>query len=88
MAERHQGVNQVRDDPLLSQCHDEVRQKYHLQNHSGSSSFFKVWRHLTDPTHQEKLPNSAGFWIVELVAEGGGQAEIVEVGHSQVVWIF
>ena len=87
-AERHQGVHQVRDDPLLSQCHDEMRQKYHLQKHSGSSSFLKVWGHLADPAHQEKFPNSAGFWIVELVAEGGGEAEIVEVGHSQIVRIF
>ena len=47
-----------------------------------------MWRHLADPAHQEKLPNSAGFRIVELIAEGGGEAEIVEVGQSQVVRIF
>ena len=65
-----------------------MRQKYHLQNYSGSSSLLKVWGHLADPAHQKKFPNSAGFWIVELVAEGGGEAEIVEVGQSQIVWIF
>ena len=46
-----------------------------------------VWRHLADPAHQEKLPDPAGFWVVELIAEGGGKAEVVEVAHSQVVRI-
>ena len=34
LAERHQRVHQVWDDPLLSQCHYEMCQKYHLQKHS------------------------------------------------------
>ena len=50
----------------------------------------KMWRqwHLADPAHQEKLPDPAGSWKVELVAEGGGKAEVVEVAHGQVVRIF
>ena len=35
LAERHQRVHQIRDDPLLSQRHYEMCQKYHLQKHSG-----------------------------------------------------
>jgi len=72
LAERHQRVHQIRDDPLLSQRHYEMCQKYHL----------------TDPAHEEKFPDPACFWVVELIAEGGGKAEIVEVAHSQVVRIF
>ena len=30
LAEGDQGVHQVGDDPLLRQCHDNVRQKDHL----------------------------------------------------------
>ena len=63
-------------------------QKYHLQKHYDLLFLESVWRHLADPAHQEKFPDPAGFWIVELIAEGGGKAEIVEVAHSQVVRIF
>ena len=31
LAEGDQGVHQVGDDPLLRQCHDNVRQKDHLR---------------------------------------------------------
>ena len=48
----------------------------------------KVSWHLADPAQKEQFPDSARFRKVELIAEGGGKAEIVEIGHSQVVRIF
>ena len=43
--------------------------------------------HLTNSSCQEPFPDSAGSREVELIAESGGEEEVVDVGQSEIVGI-
>ena len=86
LAEGDQGVHQVGNNPLLRQCHDNVRQKDHLR----ITTIFvrkQIQPHLANSSRQEPFPDSAGPREVELIAESGGEEEVVDVGQSEIVGI-
>ena len=43
--------------------------------------------HLANSSCQEPFPDSAGSREVELIAESGGEEEVVDVGQSEIVGI-
>ena len=69
--EGNEAVYDVGDDPLLDESHEEVGSQNHLQR----------------PSEEEKLAYSVRLREVELVAESGGEEEVVDVGQSEIVGI-
>ena len=45
------------------------------------------YSHLTNSSRQEPFPDSAGPREVELIAERGGEEEVVDVAQSEIVGV-